>query len=441
MNQLEQDQKLEYQNDKVHLFVHKKPHCVVEYEVEVAASICLEAEKKASKNIGKEILVPGFRKGKAPAEVVKKRYPGEFDKRWQEEIANVAFKESAMLARVPLVRNDATVTFKMKSHSKEQASLTLSFETIPVVPAIDATTCVLKEVKRPDTSSEKVEETIRQAQMFFAEWELITDRAVKEHDFVLLDIDVIEQDPPEHLFANTRFEVADKSMAQWMKALILGKTVGESVEGVSVPDEELSEQERAEYAPKKVRITLKAIEKAKLPPLDDEFAKKLGVDSVDVLRTKIEAILNKKADAHVREKQREQVTTFLLSHGFDMPPSVIHKETQFRIEQMMKEGHFKETWQNSSKQEREELLETTKKQAEKAVRLFYLCRKIMADHKIEFTPKDFPSKTQDPLEALLYPSASSHDSLQPDLKQAEAYSQLLLEKTEDWVIAHARTEK
>jgi len=440
MSQTEQEKKTEYQNEKVHVVVHKKPECMIEYEVDVFSPICFEAEKKAAKTIGKEVVVPGFRKGKAPPEIVKKRYPHDFDKRWQEEIANAAFKESAMLAQVPLIRNDATITFKMESHSSEKAKLTLSFETVPVIPSIDPAKCVLTEIKRPETTKEKVDETIRQAQMFFAKWTSIENRPIQENDFVLLDVDVIEQDPPETLFSNTRFEVSDKSMAQWMKPLVLGKNVGDSVEGVSTPDESLSEEEKSEYTPKKVKITIKAIEEATLPALDDEFAKQVGSDSVDAFTVKIEEILNKKADEHVREKQREQVTEFLLSHPFEIPASVIQKETQFRIEQMMKDSHFQEMWKTSSQKEREELVETTKKQAEKAVRMYYLCRKISADQNLSITPKDAPSSAPDPIEALLYPSATPHDPHQPDVKQAEAYSQILLEKTEDWVISHARTE-
>ena len=51
-------------------------------------------------------------------------------------------------------------------------------------------------MKRPEVNEEKVEETIRQVQLFFAEWKHITDRPVQEGDFVLLDVDVIEEDPP-----------------------------------------------------------------------------------------------------------------------------------------------------------------------------------------------------------------------------------------------------
>ena len=86
-------------------------------------------------------------------------------------------------------------------------------------------------------NDEKVSETIRQVQLFFATWKNIEDRPVQEGDFVLLDVEDLETDPPTSVFSNTRFEVTEKSMAQWMRDLVLGKSAGATVEGISVPDE------------------------------------------------------------------------------------------------------------------------------------------------------------------------------------------------------------
>ncbi len=435
-----ENKKEDFKNDLVHVIVNRKPNCIVEYEVEVFPQICTEARQKAAKNVGKDVTVPGFRKGKAPAEIVSKRYPHELDKRWQEDIANIAYQEAAKLAQVPIVRKDASITFNMHSHSRDGAKLTLSFETIPAIPSVDPAKCVLGEVKRPETSKEKVEETIRQTQMFFGKWETVPERPIKEGDFLLLDVEITENDPPQMLFANTRFEVADKSMAQWMKALVIGKKPGDVVEGVSEPDPDLSEEEKKEYPPKKVRVTIKAIEETKLPELDDAFAKQLGAENVSELHEKIEKLLTKKADEHVRELQREQVTKLLLSHPFEIPSSIIEKEVQFRLQQMMQDPKFKTDWDKSSDQEKRDLIQNVKEQAEKAVRIFYLCRKISADQNIEVQPADVAQGAPDVLESLLFPSAERHDPRQPDVKQAEAYSRVLLEKTEDWVIAHARTQ-
>ena len=433
-----EEKKPEYKNDLVQFVIHRKPNCIVEYEVEVSRPICFEAHKKAAKAIGKEVIVPGFRKGKAPPEVVAKRYPHDLDKQWQEAIATSTYKECAQLANIPVVSPDAQITFKMIHHNPDSAKLILYFETVPSIPSIDPAKCVLEEVKRPEVSKEKVDETIRQSQMFFGNWQILENRPIQEGDFILVDVDVLEQDPPQRLFTNTRFEVSEKSMAQWMIKLVLGKNVGGVLEGISQPDSSLSEEEKKEFPPKKARITIKALEQVVLPPLNDEFAKQLGIETVEALQNRIEALLNKKADEHVREKKREQVTQFLLSYHFELPPSIVEKETKFRLEQMIKDPQFKANWDKSSDHEKRQLIDNVKEQAEKAVKIFYLCRKIAADQNMAVTAKDFPLPSTDQVEMLLFPNANRHDPRQPDVKQAEVYSQVLLEKTEDWIIAHAR---
>ena len=64
--------------------------------------------------------------------------------------------------------------------------------------------------------------------LFFASWQHVNDRPIQEGDFVLLDVDVIEEIPAVPLFVKTRFEVTEKSMAKWMYELVVGRNKGDS---------------------------------------------------------------------------------------------------------------------------------------------------------------------------------------------------------------------
>ena len=266
----------------------------------------------------------------------------------------------------------------------------------------------------------------------------ITDRPVKEGDFVLLDVDVIEEEPAARLFANTRFEVTPKSMAEWMRKLVIGMNSAEQKEGVSVPDEDAKAEDKAQLKPKKVRITFKAIENATVPPIDEEFAKKLGVDTLEDLRKSLLQHLNKQADAHVQEKLREQLNEILLNQfPFDLPSSLIEKETQFRMKQLLEDTHFQKEWQAMKDEERKKMVESVYTQSEKAVRLFYLCRKVIADAKLTITAADMPKAPTNALEALMTPQPNFHAHEHSEVRQAETYSRLVLEKAEDYLISHA----
>jgi trigger factor len=426
------------QNENVRFTVHRKPSCIVEFDVEALEPLVKSAHKKAIRAISKEVALPGFRKGKAPEELIVKNFSKEADKEWQQEIADICFKECATLAKISVLHDSSKITYKMKSHSPSGALLLLSFETEPKAPHVDPREMHLKVIKRPEVNEDKVNETIRQVQLFFANWQRVHDRSVQEGDFVLLDVDVIEETPETPLFSNTRFEVTEKSMAQWMRALVIGKSTGESMEGISVPDQDASEEDKETLKPKKVRVTIKSIDTAEVPPLDDDFVVKLGVSTVAEMKTNITDLLNKQADAHVLEAQREQVSEFLLNHyPFDLPATLIEKETQFRFRQLLQDADFQKYWEKLSAEDRNKTIQTVYHQSEKAVRIFYLCRQIVSDASIRISAEDIPAPSTSALELLLDPQKIFHHQRNPEVEHAEAFSRLTLEKAEDFIIRNA----
>lgn len=429
----------EFKSDLVRFTVKTKPSSVVEFDIETSPELVKQAYTASVKAVVKQVSVPGFRKGRAPEPLVAKNYSAEVNKKWQEEIALLAIVECQKLSNITPLHRDTRVNFNVTSYNKDEgAKLTLSFEIEPEVPTVDPKSFEAKPVKKPEVNAEKVEETIRQIRFFYADWETITDRPAQEGDLVLLDVEITETTPAKPLFSNTRFEVTDHSMAKWMKALVVGLSTGESIEGVSTPDDNLTAEEKEQFQPKKVRLILKKIEKAALPPLDDAFATKLGVSTVEDLRTQVENLLNFKANAHVQEELRNQSTEFLLTqYPFALPISLIEKETNFRLKQLMHDAEFQKYWQQMSDAERQNTVQTIYQQSEKAVRMFYMCRKILADANITISPQDLPAPATTPLEILL--QTHSPHQMMNEVQQAEAYSRLILEKAEDYIIAHGST--
>ena len=69
--------------------------------------------------------------------------------------------------------------------------------------------------------------------------------------------------------------------------------------------------------------------------------------------------------------------------------------------------------------------------------MFYLCRKIVSEANIRISAEDVPSAVSTPLEILLNPQNPNHSN-HPEIEHAEAYSRLILEKAEDWIIKYAK---
>ena len=423
----------ELSSNLVRFTINKKPGCLIEFDVEASKELVSAAKAKALKNVAKEVTLPGFRKGKAPDALILKNFSKDVDKEWQTSIADLAFKECQKLAKVPLLGQDARISFNMKNHTEDKASLTLTMETEPEIPTVDPKTFEAKPVERPAVNKEKIEETVRQILFFFAEWKPVQNRPVQEGDFVILDVDALEQEPNTALFTSTRFEVSSKYMAKWMKDLVVGKNLYDTIEGISVADDDAKDKD--DFKPQKVRVTIKAIEQGTLPEITEDFLQKLGVSSQEELTTSIETLLNKQADEHVKEKMHEQVNEYLLEkYPFDLPPTLIEKEAQFRMRQLGQDGNFQKYWQTLSQEDKKKTLDSIYSQSEKAVRMFYMCRKIITDAKINISPQDLPKPATNPLEILLDPDQMLNFHQQSEVKHAEALSKLVLEKAANFVI-------
>lgn len=432
---------LERANDAVRVFVYYKPACRVEFKVEASSSLVKRAQEHAVKLVGKEVVLPGFRKGKAPEEFVLSKYSKEVDEQWKKTVADLAFKESAKLTQIPILQPDPKISFDVKECSLKGADLVLSFETEPTVPTINPQDVVLKSVERPAVNPDKVNETIRQVQLFFAEWRKLEEESVQEGNFVLLDVDVIETEPPVKLFSGVRFEVKDRSMAKWMKDLILGHKAGEVLEGISIPDEDASPREKEELTEKKVRITIKEVQEAKVPELTDAFAKSVGSFSVEEMYKSVEKLLTKKADDHVKEKMREQVSEVLMTkYAFEIPFSLIDREARFRVNQLLQDKEFQNYWKSMTPEFQKRTLQSIAEQSAKAVRMFYLCRKILADANISISPADAEPSKDTFLDLLVAKSQNENPQQASEMHQAEAFSRLLLDKAEDFIISHAKIE-
>ncbi len=204
-----------------------------------------------------------------------------------------------------------------------------------------------------------------------------------------------------------------------------------------MPDEDASKKDQ-DLKPKKVRVAIKQVEEATLPELTDGFARKLGAPSVDIMRTNVEQLLNQKADAHVQEKLREEVSDVLIEkYRFDVPMSLIDREVRFRMQQLLQDQEYLQHWNSMTPEAKKRSVASVAEQSEKAVRMFYLCRKILADAKINISPKDLPKAPETPLGMLLGDRRDFHPQENTEVHQAEAFSRLLLEKAEDFIIAHS----
>ncbi|MCC6128243.1 MAG: trigger factor [Chlamydiae bacterium] len=424
----------------IQVSVHRKPHCLVELYAKVGPRLIGEARKEAVKTVSREVTLPGFRKGKAPESTILKKYPAEVERELHKTLANVVYAEAQKLANVPLLNRSAQITFDLKSHSEESAEISFSFETEPAIPIVDPKLFVPTPVVKAEVGEKQLEEAIRQMLFFFAEWTLIEHRPIQDGDYIMIDLDTIEDGKPQEVFHHVRFEVSKERMATWMQKLVQGAKSGDMLEGVSEPDDNLSEEEKKEFVPKQVRLSILKAEEAKLPELNDDFAKKVGAQTVEEMRESVAKMLNAQADESAQNALHDQVNEFLASKfPFDLPKSLIQTEREHRLQQMLRDPRFKKRWDEEMSQGEKELLnEKLFEEASRAVRLFYLARSIVHQANLPITHQEVQR------EAISTMQSHLQREVKPDNIPKEVYalalSKVILAKAEEYVIQNGASE-
>jgi FKBP-type peptidyl-prolyl cis-trans isomerase (trigger factor) len=146
------------------------------------------------------------------------------------------------------------------------------------------------------------------------------------------------------------------------------------------------------------------------------------------MRNTVKNILEQKAEEKLQAEKRNQVNQFLVDNtSFELPQSLIQEEKNFRLNQQLANPRFKVKWNKLSDKEKKQIEEDLEKQANISIKLFYLSKKIIEDHKIVISPEEVKH-----LALSIKRTQNESDLNRNDM--ANAYSHLLLFKAQDYIL-------
>jgi len=286
-----------------------------------------------AKELARRVKLPGFRPGKVPLEVVKKRFKDEILGEAAEAIVNkVVFDELDGRGLKPLAPPRVE---EVKLEEGQPMSFRAVFETLPLVELPDWKGLRLT-ARGPAVTDADVQQEIDRLREEAARYDAVEeDRATVAGDFVLLDLvwqptDGGKGGRDENALIEIGNEGNHKDMNAGLEGLRLGVTKDIEVAW--------GEDAAPAIAGKTVRytVTLKAIKNKVVPERDDEFAKDLGeFDSLAALeakvRTQLEAAEERRSD---REVKAGLVEALVAKAAFEVPEALIERHMSARTESL-----------------------------------------------------------------------------------------------------------
>ena len=127
-----QEQATTFNNDQLQVKLERLPACIVKFDVQISSQAADASLQKAYKNVSKEVVLPGFRKGKAPESLIRKQFGPQIDKEFRSILLQTTFFDVMNLSNIrPYNKND----YKLKVHSLDTndqgAHLVYQFEAFP----------------------------------------------------------------------------------------------------------------------------------------------------------------------------------------------------------------------------------------------------------------------------------------------------------------------
>ena len=319
--------------------------------------------------VGKTVRIPGFRPGKVPLKMLKDRY----GKAILGEVLEAAVNETSTEAlEKQKLKPAMQPKIEVKSEDFGDGNDLVYTLAVDVLPDFKVTDFKKAKLTRPvaKPADKDVTEALEKiASNNVGTKKIEGDRKAKDGDTVLIDFDGRTADDDVHhegmKAEGHKLKLGSGMFIPGFEEQLEGKKAGEAVEvKVSFPE--------AYQAPDLAGrdaifdVTIHEIHEDAEAQIDDEFAKSLGMDDVDALKTAVSEQLQKEYDNQSRMALKKDLLDFLdEAHDFEIPPGMLELENQNILDQIKLDRQRHGEEEEISKDEEKEF----KAIAERRVRL------------------------------------------------------------------------
>ncbi len=308
--------------------------------VEVPPDVVDTEISRITQGYARAARIPGFRPGKAPVHVVRKRFREQILQDVAQDLVPRLVGDALRDKQLHPV--DTPKVRDLQLEEGKPLTFTAAIETAPHVEPGDLATLV---VQRPaaTVSDDDVDQALSRLRDRLARMEPVEDRGAEHGDTVVMDltrrrltgpqgVDIEPEAPESHQGVSA--EIGAAASPPGFDEGLLGVTAGtqKTFEVTFPSDYEVEEMAgaRVEYA-----VNVSALRRRVLPTLDDEFAKDLGeFQTLANLRGRIREDLEQDADRERTRRMRQQVLEQLAARMTgEVPEGMVAREVDRRMEE------------------------------------------------------------------------------------------------------------
>jgi len=310
--------------------IEKLENNQVKFDITIDAKTAEKAYNQAVSKMGRQVNIPGFRKGKAPKNVIEK-YLGE-DRIKVQVIEDLLPNELA--GAIDENKLDLAIRPSIQSYDFEVGKDLTVVAIAEVKPEVilgqyKDQTIEFDSYKTPDDALKLELESIQHR--FSEEKTVEEDRAAEKDDLAVIDFEGFVDDTPIERGSgkNYTLDLAHSNFIPGFAEGIVGHKKGEEFT-IDVTFPENYGEEKLKGAKAQFKIKLNELKTRILPELNDELAKKVGkFESAEALKNDISKFLEDSANQENHKRKTEAIFNKVLDEAkIDIQESMIQREVE-----------------------------------------------------------------------------------------------------------------
>jgi trigger factor len=440
---------LETLKNEMTLTVESPEACSRKLTFTISEELMVKEEAATLKSIAGMVAIPGFRKGKAPAAMVRKRYAENVKEEMSRLIISAAFEKTSADEKLDIISYRLPTQAEMdKLDTTKEFSFDIIFDIAPEIK-LPKYKGLKVDVSSAEVDDKVIDERIAEFRDMYAEFKDIETEA-QEGD--MLEVAYSSDfELPEDASASLKRQVESEKNWLWLSkpetipgtiAALTGVKQGEERKFDAVYPEDWRDEE---LQGKTVKYTVTVVKVQRRMPLksDEELCKKMQLENIEALRSHIATGLNSQAIMEQRNELREAVYEQVadLIGDFELPPAVLAQEVQKVLRQLageVKDEAAAEEFKKDIKQHQKEADE----KAKAALRRMFILRKIANEEKITVEQAEVDAQIKSMSKYYRMKEKELRDLLEKNGTMEDLRMDILCSKVADYLADQAEiTEK
>lgn len=347
-----------------------------EVSVSVPAEEVLQALDEAYHRLNKRVKLQGFRKGKAPRQMLEAHYKHQVEHEVAEEIVGSSLQQAAVSHRLEAVGRPKIEGLNF------QPGQPLEFTaTVQIIPQFELKSLegerFVKKVVRV-TDDEVHEQLVRLAERF-ANFEASEEEPLAEGDYAIIDFSRIQEgrEVEESKVQAHPIILGDGALHPVLEQQLLGARMGDVREVSIAPDEEVAQEST-------FRVAVVEVKKRRVPPIDENLARTVGEESLEDMRATLRREMERLEEARASERLRAELSRRLVAlHNIPLPDALIEHAVNRLMGDLQRSMAARGHQMDASQLQAENISERLRKPAEELATSDLILDKASADRGIE----------------------------------------------------------